>query len=50
MDECKVCGCQIVSGGRYPDQVAQTRGFCGAGCEEVYEALKASDMRAASNG
>lgn len=49
MDKCKVCGYEIIIGGRYADQVAQTRGFCGAGCEDVYEAQKAADMKAAAN-
>lgn len=47
---CKVCGYLIVIGGRYPDQVAQEQGFCGAGCQEVHEAIKASDFKEASNG
>lgn len=37
---CKVCGYYITMGGRYPDQCAQEKGFCGAGCEEVYTAIK----------
>lgn len=47
---CKICGYGIVSGGRHADEVAQEKGFCGAGCQEVYEALKAIEMKEASNG
>lgn len=49
-ENCKVCGFRILLGGRYPDQVAQENGYCGAGCEEVDAALKACAKRAASNG
>lgn len=39
-NHCRQCGYVIVIGGRYPDQRAQEKGFCGAGCEEVYEKIK----------
>lgn len=45
---CKVCGYQIVMGGRYPDQVAQEHGFCGSGCQEVHDAVKQSEMTRAT--
>lgn len=38
---CKVDGLVIVIGsGSFSDQMAQEAGFCGAGCEEVWNAQK----------
>lgn len=45
---CKVCGYEVIIGGRYPDQIAQEKGYCGAGCESVDEKTKELDARFAT--
>lgn len=44
-DKCKICGYAIIMGGRYPDQIAQEHGYCGAGCQEVDEKIRELDQR-----
>lgn len=35
---CRQCGYEIILG--YRNAAAQERGFCGTGCEDVYEGIK----------
>lgn len=42
---CKICGFEIVAGGRIPDMDAQEKGYCGAGCLEVDEKTRELDAK-----
>lgn len=45
---CKLDGLVILLGtGSYSDQMAQEAGFCGEGCQTVYEETKKMEMKAA---
>jgi len=50
MEKCKQCGFRIEEGGRPESVKAQARGFCSAGCEEVYEFIKAKERERAKEG
>jgi hypothetical protein len=51
MDPCKVCQAITSVGDSYPDQVAQEKGYCGAGCESVDEQIsKLTDRMAKQEG
>lgn len=47
MDICRQCGFKIVHVSWGRNHHAQNRGFCCAGCEEVYDALRVWEYRAA---
>ena len=45
MNNCKICGYAIMPGGRYPDEIAQEHGYCGAGCQEVDQKTRELDAK-----
>lgn len=50
MKPCKQCGYVIPAGGRAEDLRAQKDGFCGVGCQEVYNAIWDYEKKRAAQG
>lgn len=49
MNTCKLDGLVIIIGsGSFADQMAQEIGFCGYGCQEVFQAMMESDKKEAA--
>lgn len=47
---CRECGSHIKPASQREDRLAQNRGFCGAGCEQVYDKLHEMEYQAARHG